>query len=368
MAEVRLIQVTKAYRTGTVAVRDLDLTAKDGELLVVMGPSGCGKTTTLRLVAGLESPTRGSIFIGGHCVDQWSARRRNVAMVFQKPALYPHLNVGENLEFSEKMKRAFDPNSLTEVVDALGLGKLLKRKPRELSGGEQQRVALGRAIVCRPGVFLFDEPLSNLDGPLRIGLRRELHLLHRRLRATMIYVTHDQAEAMTLGERVAVLEAGILQQVDTPAGLYHRPANRSVAAYVGMPGMNLLDGELSGEGSKRYFGRAHCGWPVPAEVGCRWDRFRGQPLTLGIRPENVSVGEMREDSVSLPMRVTLIEAMGDSTLVSLGNEEWALTASVSVRSLPSLGVGAMLPVELDMTKAHLFDGVTGIAACHPESG
>src|SRR5215831_4094560 len=362
MADVRLNQVTKAYRTGTLAVRALDLTVEDGELLVIMGPSGCGKTTTLRLISGLEIPTRGSICIAGHCVNKWPAHRRNVAMMFQKPALYPHLNVGENLAFSERLNRRFDPHRLAEVVEALGLGKFLERKPWELSGGQQQRVALGRALLCQASVFLLDEPLSNLDGPLRLELRRELHLLHRRLRATMIYVTHDQAEAMTLGERVAVLEAGILQQVDTPTSLYQRPANRSVAVCVGMPGMNLLDGEVSGDGTKRWFGRRHSKLPLAAEVGSRWDRFCSQPLTLGIRPENVSIGEKKEGPVSLTMCVTLVEAMGDRALVSLRNEEWALTAAVDVQNLPSLAEGTLLPVDLDVTKAHLFDGVTGMAA------
>jgi multiple sugar transport system ATP-binding protein len=368
MAEVRLERVTKIYPSGTVALRDAEFAVKDGELLVVMGPSGCGKTTMLRLVAGLEVPTHGNIRIDGQRVNDWPAHRRNVSMMFQKPALYPHLSVGENLAFSERLSRRLDHKRLAEVVDLLRLGDLLERKPFELSGGQQQRVALGRAIVQRPSVFLLDEPLSNLDGPLRTDLRRELHLLHRRLQATMIYVTHDQAEAMTLGERVAVLEAGILQQVDTPAGLYFRPVNRCVASCVGLPGMNLLDGELSGNGTESWFGRGGCVLPLPPEVGGRWATFRGQPLTLGVRPENVTIGGMGESGVLLTMRVTLIETMGHRTLVSLRNEEWTVTASIEGQTQPSIAEGSSLQVRLDVAKAHLFDGVTGMAASHPESG
>jgi len=368
MVEVRLQRLTKVYPGNVSAIRGLDLTVRAGELLVIMGPSGCGKTTTLRLVAGLESPTAGEIWIDGKRVTNWPPRHRNVAMTFQKPALYPHLTVEQNLAFGNRLRRRVDSKHLSEVIGDLRLESLTTRRPFELSGGQQQRVALGRAIIQRPHVFLLDEPLSNLDGPLRIELRRQLHLLHERLRATMIYVTHDQAEAMALGERVAVLEAGVLQQVDSPVGLYSRPANRCVAVRTGMLGMNLLDGEVSGTGTEWWFGRGSRRLPLPLDVGARWSAFRGQPLTLGIRPENVNVGEIREGEVSMNAWVALVEALGDYSLVSLRNEEWTLTASLRGPRPPWLAENATVAVGLAVAKAHVFDGVTGMATCHPETG
>jgi multiple sugar transport system ATP-binding protein len=367
MAEVRLEELTKVYGTGAVAIRDMSLAVRDGELFVLMGPSGCGKTTTLRLIAGLEEPTQGSIRIGGQRVNDWPAHRRNVAMVFQRPALYPHLSVRQNLAFAARLRGVLNGQFMTELMERLQLGHLLERKPWQLSGGEQQRVALGRALVRQPSVLLLDEPLSNLDAQLRIDLRRELHLLQRRLRATMIYVTHDQAEAMTLGDRVAVLEGGILQQIGAPTELYSRPANRRVAAGIGVPGMNLLNGELSGEEGIAGFRRGACVLTLPLDMGQTWSAFRGRPLTLGVRPENVMVAE-RSNCFALPMAVVLVEPLGDRTLVTLRNEAWTLTASFDVPQRPSFAEGQSILVNMDMAQTHLFDGETGMALRHPDSG
>ena len=367
MAEVRLEELTKVYATKTVAVRDMSLTVRDGELFVLMGPSGCGKTTTLRLIAGLEEPTYGTILIGGHTVNVLPCHRRNVAMVFQRPALYPHLTVDQNLAFAAKLRGEFDAKFAAEIVERLELGDLLQRKLWQLSGGEQQRVALGRALVRQPGVLLLDEPLSNLDARLRLDLRRELHLLHRRLPATMIYVTHDQAEAMSLGQRVAVLEGGTLQQIDTPAELYARPVNRRVAASIGVPGMNLLDGELFDQDGRSEFRRGDCVVPLPPHVGRTWSAFRGRPLTLGVRPENVLVSAKAAGFV-LPMTVALVEPLVECMLVTLQKEAWTLTATIGTQTKPYFAEGESILVEIDIGKTHLFDGVTGMALSHPESG
>jgi multiple sugar transport system ATP-binding protein len=260
MAEVTLEQLAKTYPGGVEAVRDVSLRVADGELLVVVGPSGSGKTTLLRLIAGLETPLHGIVRVGGQVVNNLPPHRRNVAMVFQRPALYPHLSVRENLGFGLALRqggrwRRWLPGrcpvpmgdgeqQVANIARLLGLENLLERRPATLSAGQQQRVALGRALVRRPDVFLLDEPFSNLDAPLRQEMRRELHLLHRRLRATMIYVTHDQDEAVALADRIAVLDQGRIRQVDRPDVLWERPADRVVAAFLGWPAMNLPEGRL----------------------------------------------------------------------------------------------------------------------------
>src|SRR5438876_11721728 len=269
MAEVVLQHLAKVYPNGVHAVRDLNLTVADGELVVLLGPSGCGKTTTLRLIAGLEEPSAGTIAIGGQVVNALPPRRRNVAMVFQKSTLYPHLNVRRNIAFGLQLRQHTNPvvklalrlfrlhlyararqqeKQIGERVEStarlLGLEDVLDRRPSQLSGGQQQRVALGRAIARQPDVFLLDEPLSQLDGRLRAELRHELHLLQGRLRKTMIYVTHDQAEAMTLADRLVVIDRGAIQQVGRPQEVYERPCNRFVAGFLGWPAMNFIDGRL----------------------------------------------------------------------------------------------------------------------------
>jgi multiple sugar transport system ATP-binding protein len=383
MASLRLEHLTKDYSNGVRAVADLDFTVSDGELLVLMGPSGCGKTTALRLIAGLEKATSGQIYLDEQAADGWPVHKRELAMVFQRPALYPHLTVRRNLEFGVRMNRRMARGTskgmslpratgcgVNDVAAMLRIEDVLDRRPRDLSGGQQQRVALGRAILRRPRAFLLDEPLSNLDATLRMEMRRELHLLHRQLRATMIYVTHDQAEAMTLGDRIALLDQGILQQVGPPETLYQRPGNRLVAASLGSPGMSFLDGRLSGDAGQLGFMADDCPLGVPHGLSARWATFCGRPLTLGVRTENLIVESAVTSDEGLTMQVAFVEYHGDHALVGLQRASWKLTARVNVReasSLPKPGEG-QIGVQVDLTKAHLFDGVSGMALCHPESG
>jgi multiple sugar transport system ATP-binding protein len=251
MADIVLDNVTKRYRDGYEAVKDMSLEIGDGEFVILVGPSGCGKSTALRMIAGLEDITEGELRIGGEVVNERAPKDRDIAMVFQNYALYPHMSVEQNMSFPLQMQRLKKPEvkqRVREVADLLGIGELLGRKPRELSGGQRQRVAMGRAIIRHPQAFLMDEPLSNLDAKLRVQMRAELVKLHHRLGVTTIYVTHDQTEAMTLGQRVAVLSKGVIQQVDTPQGLYRRPVNTFVASFIGSPPMNFIRGRLDADG------------------------------------------------------------------------------------------------------------------------
>jgi multiple sugar transport system ATP-binding protein len=300
-------------------------------------------------------------------------------MVFQRPALYPHLTVEENLalglRFSTGRKdKAHWKPIVANVSRVLHLEDLLDRLPMELSGGQQQRVALGRAIARAPGVLLLDEPLSNLDASLRTEMRRELHLLHQRLGVTMVYVTHDPAEALNLGERVALLQEGVLQQVGTPATIYERPANCLVAGSVGTPGMNLLDGELCGNQCEMRFCEGRAALRIPVEIARRWVAFSGRRLTLGIRPENVIMvtdsGGENARSVLMKGTLALAEWFGDHTLVTLHCETWRIAARMPGRvGFPvSSAKGELIEVRMDLTKVHLFDGVTGLALSHPGTG
>jgi multiple sugar transport system ATP-binding protein len=366
MADLRLEKLSKVFPTGTTAVCDLDLAMTDGELLVLMGPSGCGKTTTLRLIAGLEAPTSGKIFIGEELVNAVPPHRRNLAMVFQRPALYPHLSVRRNLEFGLQFVGTQDQSRIAEVCNLLELGDVLDRRPAQLSGGQQQRVALGRGLMRRPRILLLDEPLSNLDARLRLDLRRQLHLLHQRLRTTIVYVTHDQAEAMTLGQRIAMLDRGILQQLGMPATLFQRPANRFVASSLGSPSMNLLDGELSRDEADWRFRHGSCMLTIPPELGRTWAPFEGRPLTLGFHPEILRVGESADSFAVLPMTVMLTETAGDTSYVYLRRESWNWTAIHDLRGAELPTAGESVKVKLNLVRAHLFDGVTGMALCHPD--
>jgi multiple sugar transport system ATP-binding protein len=384
MAEVTLEQVGKTYPNGIKAVRDVCLRVDDGELIALVGPSGSGKTTLLRLIAGLETPTRGVIRIGDRVVNEVPAHRREVAMVFQRPALYPHLSVRANLGFSLTLRqrgrwwnwfgsrRALRDNAveIENVARQLGLENVLERQPDTLSGGQQQRVALGRALVRRPAVFLFDEPLSNLDARLRLEMRRELHLLHRRLRATMIYVTHDQDEAMTLGERVVVLDQGAIRQADRPWILYDRPADRLVASFLGWPPMNFLDGELVAVDDRLTFGNGDVCLVTSSRPD--WRAFTNRPLTLGIRAEDVGLAEGQgENRLDMVVRVASGGALAPrewasgvasaprESLATLARGAWTVTARLAVT--PTLREGETVRVAFDLTHAHLFDPVTGRA-------
>jgi multiple sugar transport system ATP-binding protein len=356
MAGIRLEGIAKTYPGGQAAVRDLELEIADGELLVLVGPSGCGKSTALRLIAGLESPTAGRIWIAGRDVTDDPPQDRDVAMVFQSYALYPHRSVRENLGFGlrmRKVRRAQIERRVEAAAESLGIAGLLDRKPRQLSGGQRQRVALGRAIVREPRAFLLDEPLSNLDAKLRIETRAEISRLHRRLGATMVYVTHDQEEAMTLGDRVAVLREGALQQVAPPMDVYRRPANRFVAEFIGSPAMNVYEGELTraGEGW-RFEGR---GFELPVDLP------RGAAegtVALGVRPPDVDLAPPINREPGMDVEVGVVEQVGSQQIVhatTRGGERLVAIAPVDLQ----VATDARLRVRIPGAAIHLFDAESG---------
>jgi multiple sugar transport system ATP-binding protein len=318
MADVVLQNVRKVYDSGFVAVKELSLGIADGEFVVLVGPSGCGKSTTLRLIAGLEDADGGTIAIGGRVVNDVEPKDRDIAMVFQNYALYPHMTVYENMAFALKLRKVPKPEierRVREAARTLGIEELLGRKPRALSGGQRQRVAVGRAIVREPKAFLFDEPLSNLDAKLRVTTRAELKGLHQRLKTTTVYVTHDQEEAMTLGDRVVVMHGGVIQQQGSPMDVYRRPANRFVAAFIGMPPMNFIAGHIDARGGGPAFREGETGGEIPLAA----DRFsalrsRGdKPVVLGVRPQNLRIEEAgAAGSPGFGATVRVVEPLGDT--------------------------------------------------------
>src|ERR1700675_798573 len=320
MAEVVLKDLVKKFG-DVVAVKDLNLTVHDREFLVLVGPSGCGKTSTLRMVAGLEEITAGEVHIGGRLVNNLPPRDRDIAMVFQNYALYPHMTVYDNMAFGLKMRkfsRAEIEQRVQEAAEILGMQELLQRKPRQLSGGQRQRVAVGRAIVRHPQVFLFDEPLSNLDAKLRVQMRVELKKLHQRLQATAIYVTHDQVEAMTLGDRVVVMKEGWVQQVGEPLELYGRPANRFVAGFIGSPAMNFADVTIAEVDGAIWVESPGLRVKVAGAKIDRLRAYKGQHVTLGVRPEDLTVagtadlGHLCFDAV-----IEVVEQLGSAILPAM---------------------------------------------------
>jgi len=332
MAEIRFQDVEKVYPDGTRAVRDFDLVIPDGELLVLVGPSGCGKSTALRMLAGLEDITSGEIHIGDRRVDRLPPQQRNIAMVFQSYALYPHMTVRQNLEFPLKMMktpREERDRRVREAARTLSIEALLDRKPKHLSGGQRQRVAMGRALVREPEAFLMDEPLSNLDAKLRVQMRAEIASLQERLGTTTLYVTHDQVEALTLGDRIAVLKAGVLQQVGTPQEIFDRPANVFVAAFIGSPSMSLFRGqaESAGEGRRGGAGlvlRAGAiSLALPEETLRRLPALTehaGEELIFGLRPEAFGPAEKVPEPQRLKARIEAVEALGHEVIAYLGVE------------------------------------------------
>lgn len=361
MASVRLEGVRKLYDdTGQVAVHGVDLTIADGEFVVLVGPSGCGKSTTLRMIAGLESISGGQLWIGDRLVNEVAPKDRNIAMVFQNYALYPHMTAYDNMAFALKLARR--PRSeiderVREAAGILGLDELLHRKPRAMSGGQRQRVALGRAIVRHPAVFLFDEPLSNLDAKLRVQMRREIAQLHRRLGTTMVYVTHDQVEAMTLGDRIVVLNAGHVMQVDTPLALYQHPANRFVAGFIGSPAMNFIEGTIAADAPAR-FAAAGGSFTIPLEEE-RAANLRGtRRVVLGVRPEDVRLARPHGNG-TIPATVELIEPMGGESYLNVRAGTHDLTVRLPAGALPSLGDEVAL--ELPHGRLHFFDEESGRA-------
>jgi multiple sugar transport system ATP-binding protein len=337
MASVTFDRVTKVFDGDVAALSDFSLEVRDGEFVVLVGPSGCGKTTALRMVAGLEEITSGEILIGERSVTDVDSRERDVAMVFQNYALYPHMTVYDNIAFglqARRVPRAEIRQRVEQAARALGLGALLRRKPRQLSGGQRQRVAMGRAIVRSPSVFLMDEPLSNLDARLRVQMRAEVARIQHELDATTIYVTHDQVEAMTMGDRVAVIRSGILQQTDEPQAVFDRPANLFVASFIGSPPMNLVQARLGqrGDGVVALVGEQEV--PISAEVAAARPglaRYSGRMIGLGIRPEHLRDVSHRGEGPTAPLRgrVRATEALGSEVLVHLEvPAEPVLTAEV----------------------------------------
>ena len=346
MAAVRFQAVSKVNPGGVTAVREASLEVRDKELLVLVGPSGCGKSTLLRMVAGLEEISAGTLYIDGVRVNDTAPKDRDIAMVFQSYALYPHMSVRDNMGFGlklRKMPKAEIRTRVEEVGELLGLTPYLDRKPKALSGGQRQRVALGRAIVRQPKVFLFDEPLSNLDAALRVQMRTEISKLHRELQATMIYVTHDQVEAMTMADRIAVLKDGVLQQVAPPLTLYSEPVNTFVASFIGSPAMNLFPGEARA-------GSFHAGGavvPLPADL-----RDASGSVTLGIRPEHLGLATADAPGV-LVVEVSAVEPLGSEVFLHAQFAGGRLQARLGPEVIPEIGSQVRLRVEVD--RVHLFD-------------
>jgi multiple sugar transport system ATP-binding protein len=354
MAEVVFQDVTKVYPLGATAIRALNLNVARGELFVLVGPSGCGKTTTLRLVAGLEEATSGSIAIGGRPTQGVSPKDRNVAMVFQNAALYPQMNVYRNMAFGltmRKMPPAEIDARVRQAAEMLQLTELLDRRPGTLSGGQQRRVALGRAMVRPADVFLLDEPLANLDAHLRLDLQVEIGRLHRRLGATMIYVTHDQAEAMTLGDRIGLLRDGALEQVADPLTLYRRPANRFVAQFIGSPPMNFIQGHVRAEQGRPVFVANHRGlvFPVPLSACQALDPYRDRAVALGVRPEHLGSAAAEElpHAPRIEGTVESVQRLGADSYVHLNAPDSPLIGRVDSRRSLSVGEPASLALLSD---------------------
>ena len=366
MASVTYEHVTKKF--GDVkAVNDLNLQIEDKEFLVFVGPSGCGKTTALRLLAGLEEITSGQIMIEGKVINDIAPKDRDIAMVFQSYALYPHLSVFDNLAFGLKLRKTPKEEIMRRVNEAaeiLGIQDLLDRKPRQLSGGQRQRVAVGRAIVREPKVFLFDEPLSNLDAKLRVAMRGEISKLHHRLQTTFIYVTHDQVEAMTMASRIAVINKGILQQLDTPQNLYDKPVNMFVAGFIGSPAMNFFKGKLRKDGEKFIVGENDFNVQLPSSRSEDYQSFIGKPVVFGIRPEDIHNPAFTPPSIhaeKVTVKVDVTELMGNEILLYLLVGENTFVARVDPRT--NFKIGEKVEVAFNMDNFHLFDPETEQAIC-----
>ena len=380
MARVELNGVTKIFRGGTVACDDVTIDVADGEFVVLVGPSGCGKSTLLRIVAGLEEASSGTVSIGGRVVDDLAPRDRDIAMVFQNYALYPHMTVADNLSFSlriARMPKERIRDRVGEVAHVLSLEPLVDRKPAALSGGQRQRVAMGRAIVRQPQVFLMDEPLSNLDAKLRVAMRGELTRLHRRYGVTTLYVTHDQVEAMTLGDRIAVLDRGRLQQVGTPQELYDAPRNVFVAGFIGSPAMNLAVGRLTDDGGQIVLEAGEHRWPLPPEALARRPQLRervGQQIVFGIRPHDIGQ-PTSADTPRLKVRVVAVESLGSErnvlflppvgvgaeTALALGTSPDAEASDLWTARLGAVApmhVGDTVDLAVDLRHAYFFDITT----------
>lgn len=359
MANVIFENITKKF-DNFVAVNNLNLTVADGEFLVFVGPSGCGKTTSLRMLAGLEEATQGNIYIGDKRVNDIPPKDRDIAMVFQSYALYPHMSVYENMAFSLELqgqRKDKIKNRVEAAAKQLGIDCLLHRKPKELSGGQRQRVAVGRAIVRNPAVFLMDEPLSNLDAKLRVQARAEISKLHHELGTTFIYVTHDQVEAMTMGTRIAVMNGGILQQVDTPHNLYNNPQNIFVAGFIGSPSMNLFDARIINKDGDLYVVTDSFEFSIMPELVGLYQSYQGKEVILGIRPESIHDPEYIPPGIEpalAPATVSVMEMMGNEVIIYLNTlTKQEFVARVDPRS--RLIIGESVSIVFDKSRFHLFD-------------
>jgi len=360
VARVILDNVKKIYEGGFVAVHGVSLEIKDREFVVLVGPSGCGKSTTLRMIAGLEEVSEGSITIGDRVVNDVPPKDRDIAMVFQNYALYPHMSVYENMAFGLKLRkypRSEIEQRVREAAGILGIEDYLQKKPKVLSGGQRQRVAVGRAIVRKPQVFLFDEPLSNLDAKLRVQMRTEISRLHHQLGTTMIYVTHDQTEAMTMGDKIVLMKDGFVQQIDSPLNIYHNPANKFVAGFIGSPAMNFYDGLVQKKRGGLVFQSAGAGLelPIPKKKEKILAKYKGKGICLGIRPEHITRKQRSGRGVPISVPVEVVEPMGNEIYVYFSTKGNGKNSIARIDASTKPPVGKMLDLVVEMEQAHYFD-------------
>jgi len=361
MAQVSLRNVSKIFPPDVVAVKDVSLGVENKEFLALVGPSGCGKSTTLRMIAGLERATRGEVYIGDKMVNDVPAKDRNIAMVFQNYALYPHMTVYENMAFGLRLRRYPQVEIKKRVVEAaqiLGIKPLLQRRPRELSGGQRQRVAVGRAIVRKPLAFLFDEPLSNLDAKFRVQMRTEISKLHIRLQATMIYVTHDQIEAMTMGDRIVVMKDGIIHQTADPISLYDKPVNKFVAGFIGSPPMNFINGLLRKVDGKFFFDEGSFRVKLVDEMRAKIGPYENKEVTFGIRPEDIYDKLFIQEAPAencIVATCEIIEPLGSEVYLHLVTPSRKHTFIAKVGGHNKPGINQDLNLVFDMSKVHFFD-------------
>jgi len=367
MAGVKLRNVTKIFDKNVVAVKDVSLEVKDKEFVVLVGPSGCGKSTTLRMIAGLEEVTGGDIYIDGRLVNEVPPKDRDIAMVFQNYALYPHMTVYQNMAFGLKLRKypkAEIKKRVEEAANILGIEDLINRKPKALSGGQRQRVAVGRAIVRKPKVFLFDEPLSNLDAKLRVQMRTEISKLHLKLGATMIYVTHDQVEAMTMGNRIVVMKDGIIYQIDKPLNLYNKPSNLFVAGFIGSPSMNFFKGKIENKESL-YFNEGTLNFNIDKQVMGKLASYAGKEVWMGIRPEDIEDVTENDDNRN-NVEIEVVEPMGNEIYLYLKTHFHNFVARVGTNK--EYHEGDKLLLNFKMDKAHFFDIDTNMSIINSPAG
>ncbi|HOD55161.1 MAG TPA: sn-glycerol-3-phosphate ABC transporter ATP-binding protein UgpC [Candidatus Cloacimonadota bacterium] len=359
MAQVLINNVNKIYENGFHAVKDVNIRAEDKEFVVLVGPSGCGKTTTLRMVAGLETISSGEIIIEDKIVNDVLPKDRNIAMVFQNYALYPHMSVYENMAFAlklRKMNKSEIKNKVQVAAEMLGIEKLLDRKPKQLSGGQRQRVALGRAIVRNPKVFLFDEPLSNLDAKMRVQMRAEISRLHKNLQTTMIYVTHDQIEAMTMADKIVVMKDGIVHQIDTPLNVYNHPVNLFVSGFIGSPAINSFKGKLLHENSQLYFVSEDLKICLTQEQVHSLKDYKLNDIIFSIRPEDIydsDFDNLIQEKQIIKAFCDIVEPLGNEYMVYLKVGSYNITARFDPKKLPVINEN--MNISFDMSKAHLFN-------------